>query len=127
MLVPIPDFDKVETGFEALPPGEYEAIVTKCMSGKSRQKQTPQIEWEFTIQGPTHSGRKLFENTFLSDNAVFTTKRLVVGCAAPFTSAGFNTEDCLGKRVKLVLGQEPNNMTAGKVDNTIEKITPISI
>ena len=126
MLVPIPDFDKIETGFEALPPGEYEAIVTKCMTGKSKQKQTPQIEWEFTIQGPTHSGRKLFENTFLSPQAVFTTKRLVVGCAAPFTAAGFNTEDCLGKRVKLVLGQKPNAVVQGRMDNTIEKITAIA-
>ena len=126
MLVPIPDFDKIETGFEALPPAEYEAIVTKCMTGKSKIKGTPQIEWEYTIQGPTHSGRKLFENSFLSENAVFTTKRLVVGCGAPFTPAGFNTEDCLGRRVKLVLGQKPNNITPGRIDNTIDKITPIA-
>jgi len=126
MLVPIPDFDKIETGFEALPPGEYEAIVTRCMTGKSRQKQTPQIEWEYTVQGPTHSGRKLFENSFLSANAVFTTKRLVVGCGAPFTNEGFNTEDCLGKRVKLILGQKPNDVISGKIDNTIDRITPIA-
>ena len=126
MLVPIPDFDKVETGFEALPPNTYEAIDTKCVTGKSSQKQTPQIEWEYTIQGPTHVGRRLFENTYLSDKAVFTTKRLVVGCGAPFTSSGFNTEDCLGKRVSITLGQKPNSAIAGKIDNTIDKIVPIN-
>ena len=125
MRVPIPDFDKVETGYEALPPGAYEGICTKCVTGKSRQKQTPQIEWEFTIQGPTHSGRKLFENTFLSERAVFTTKKLVVGCGAPFDNSGFNTEDCLGKRVTLTLGQRPNSMDSSRMDNTIEKIVPI--
>lgn len=126
MLIQIPDFDKVETGFEALPAAEYEAIVTKCASGKSRQKQTPQIEWEYTIQGPTHSGRRLFINSFLSANAVFTTKRLVVGCGAPFTPDGFATEDCLGKRVKLVVGQKANTLDTSRIDNVIDKITPIA-
>ncbi len=123
MRIPIPDFDKVETGFEALPPGEYEALVTKCMPGISKVKGTSQIEWEFTIQGPTHSGRRLFDNTFLSEKALFTTKMLVVGCGAAYDNSGFNTEDCLGKRVKLTLGQAANNVT-GRVDNVIGKIVP---
>lgn len=126
MRVPIPDFDKVETGFEPLPPNTYEAIITGCVQGLSSQKKTPQIDWEFTIQGPTHSGRKLFQHTFLAANSVFTTKRLVVGCGAPFSADGFNTEDCLGKRASIVVGQKPNNMDSSRIDNVIEKITPIS-
>ena len=123
MRIPIPDFDKVETGYEALPADTYEALVTKCMPGRSKIKGTAQIEWEFTIQGPTHSGRIVFENSFLSEKALFTTKVLVVGCGVPFDNTGFNTEDCLGKRVKLTLGQAMNDVT-GKIDNTIGKIVP---
>ena len=123
MRIPIPDFDKVETGYEALPANTYEALVTKCMPGKSRVKGTSQIEWEFTIQGPTHVGRKLFENTFLSERALFTTKALVVGCGAAYDNTGFNTEDCLGKRVKLTLGQKMND-AMGRIDNVIGKIVP---
>lgn len=126
MKVPIPDFDKVETGYEPLPPNTYTAKVTGCKTGKSKNKQTPQIEWEFTIEGPTHTGRKFFDNTFLSEKALFTTKRLVVGVGAAFDKTGFNTEDCLGKRVVVVLGQETNVDANGKnrINNTIDKITP---
>src|SRR4030042_5237536 len=106
MKIPIPDFDKVETGREALPPNTYTATVTGCLQGKSKNKQTPQIEWEFTITGPDHVGKRVWEATFLSEKAMFTTKRMVVGVGAPFNSEGFVTEDCLGKRVTLVLGQE---------------------
>jgi len=127
--IAIPDFDKVETGREALPPGTYTATVTGCQVGKSKVKQTPQVEWEFTVNGPTHVGRRVWDNTFLSEKALFTTKRLVVGVGAPFTPEGFNTEDCLGRRVTMVLGQEMMTDEAGnrKVspNNTIDKITPL--
>jgi len=129
MKVPIPDFDKVETGKEPLPPGTYQAVVSGCKSGKSKNKQTPQIEWEFQVQGPTHVGRKFFDNTFLSEKALFTTKRMVVGVGASFDASGFNTEDCLGKRVEVVLGQEYMTDDQGNKklspNNSIERIKPI--
>ena len=64
MKIEIPDFDKVETGFEPLPPNTYEVIVTRCEPRKGKEKGTPYISWELTVQGPTHVGRKVFENTF---------------------------------------------------------------
>ena len=125
MKVGIPDFDKVEAGFEALPPGTYQAKVTGCEPRKGKEKGTPYIAWELTVDGPTHSGRKLFENTGYADaKSQPFTKAMVVGCGVPFNNAGFNTEDCLGRRVSLVLGQAMNNRT-NKLDNTIDKISPI--
>jgi hypothetical protein len=125
MKIGIPDFDKVETGREPLPPGQYSAICTGCKSGKSSQKQTPQIEWEFTIQGPTHSGRKVFDQTFLSEKALFTTKTMVVGVGASFDNTGFTTEDCLGKRVTLTLGQKKDDNGNISPYNTIERVKPL--
>ena len=48
---------------------------------------------------------------------------MVVGCGVAHDNTGFNTEDCLGKRVELVLGQAMNTRT-NKMDNTIDKISP---
>ena len=122
MRIEIADFDKVETGFSALPAGTYDATVTGCQQKKGKEKGTPYIGWELTITGPTMAGRKLFENTFfMEEKQRWTTKKMVVGCGCTFTPQGFATEDCLGKRVELVLGQKENN---GRLDNSIDKINP---
>ena len=128
MKIGIPDFDKVEVGYEALPPATYSALVTGCEAKKGKEKGTPYIGWEFTIQGPTHNGRKIFENTGYADaKSQPFTKRLVVGCGATFDNGGFNTEDCLGKRVEVVLGQALNDrVTPNRMDNTIDKISPLA-
>ena len=126
MIIDIPNFDKVEVGFEALPPGNYQAKVVVCEPRKGKEKGTPYIAWVFSVEGPTHSGRQLFENTgYADERSQPFTKKIVVGCGAAFTPAGFATEDCLGRRVELVLGQALNNRT-NKMDNTIDKISPLA-
>ena len=128
MKINIAGFNEVAVGFEPLPPGTYTAVVTRCEPKKGKEKGTPYISWEFTIQGPTHAKRKLFENTGYGDGKSQPfTKRLVVGCGAAFTNDGFTTEDCMGKTVELVVGQKPDRNDESRINNTIDKISPIVV
>lgn len=121
MKIGIPGFNDLAVGFEPLPVNTYDAKCTGCEPKKGKEKGTPYIGWEFEVTGPTHAGRKIWENTGYGDVKTQPfTKRIVVGCGAEFTDEGFSTEDCLGKLVKLTLGQRPDNQ--GKLRNSIDKI-----
>ena len=47
-----------------------------------------------------------------------------MGVGAAFDASGFNTEDCLGRRCELTLGQGKDNQ--GKTVNSIDKIVPLA-
>jgi hypothetical protein len=125
--VNIANFDKLPTD-NILPVGAYEAIVSVCEYKTTKKDGTPAaapfIQWEFTIQGPTNSGRKYWEVTGVGEYA-WATKKMVVGCGVTFTPDGFNTEDCLGRRVQLVIGQKIDKNTQEPM-NKIDKISVIA-
>ena len=128
MKIAVANFDDVAVGFEPIVSGDYEAKCTACEAkvGKpsvANPEGFKYIGWEFTIAGPNFIGRKLFDNTgYVSEKALPFLKEMVVGCGVEFDNTGFSTEDCLGKDVNLVIGQQMNDRQ--QIENTIDKITP---
>jgi hypothetical protein len=105
MRIEIPEFDKVSGGFEPLPVGEY-----VCRIDGAEKVNTPAgtsyIAWSASVMEGEHTGRKLFWNTSLQPQALWNVKALLVALGAPMDASGFNTEDCIGRKVILTVDVE---------------------
>ena len=127
MRIDIPDFDAVETGFEAVPPNTYTLKCTGCEVKTGKVSNAKYLSWEFTIEGPDHQNRKLYENTGLTEKGLPFTKKYVIGCGVKFDNTGFATEDCLGKRVSVVVDQATETYEGkDRTVNSFGKMTPLS-
>jgi len=63
---------------EPLARGFYPVRVSACVQKKSKEKNKPYLEWQFTVREGDHKGRKAWTNTSLQPQALFALKRLLL-------------------------------------------------
>lgn len=68
------NFAEVESGFEAIEEGPYPVVIEKVEVRESKSSDHPYLNWELTITDGDHEGRKLWQITSLSPNALFRLK-----------------------------------------------------
>ena len=69
--------------FTPVPKGKYVATVTKAMyttpqpynDGNTEIQPKPRVEWEYTIAEGQYEGRKLWDNSYISEKALPILKR----------------------------------------------------
>jgi hypothetical protein len=69
------DMSGVSEGFEALPPGRYEAVITDVTAKQG--SKAPYLNWELTIAEGEFEDRKLWLMTSLAPQALFGIKNLM--------------------------------------------------
>lgn len=111
-----------EDGFALLDPGVY--LVQLVEVEVKKGDKGPYWAWRFDIpEGLAHSGRRFYENTSMSEAAFFRLKGVFAAFEVPTTT---NTDDLLGRQIRLVVGHETINKgpNMGKLRNCIDKLLP---
>ena len=83
------DFTNVESGFEPIPEGEYEATVYSCEVKTGQTSGQPYLNWQFKLQGGEFDGRRVFYTTSLQPQSLWNLKKLLI-------ALGYNSEDLKG-------------------------------
>ena len=83
------DFTNVESGFEPIPEGEYEATVYSCEVKTGQTSGQPYLNWQFKLQGGEFDGRRVFYITSLQPQSLWNLKKLLI-------ALGYNAEDLKG-------------------------------
>jgi hypothetical protein len=75
------DFTDVQAGFEAIPAGWYKVAITdgeeRTSGENAKNPGAPYINWELTIQEGEFNGRKVWVNTSLLPQALFSLKGMM--------------------------------------------------
>lgn len=112
--------------FEALPPGKYIArLMDVNVSDSPGPSGFHYWTWEFEVVEPEdHKGRKLWENTSLSDKAAFRLKMVFDAFGVP---ADTDTDLLCGKLVGLVVSQRTitQGSREGETGNDIDRFVPV--
>lgn len=97
-------------GFEALPKGEYEAIVDEVEFGYSQKSGAPMLTWKFQLTD-TEPKRKMFFYTVLNQNfGIAALKKTLVNLGLEIDWANFNPQEfadqgeAIGLPIRLKLG-----------------------
>lgn len=117
--------DEAEGGYELLDPGVYLGSLNQ-VTEKAGDKG-PYWEWEFLLE-ETDEGvaldnpSKVWENTSLSERALFRLKDMFAAFEVPTDT---DTEDLLGTYVWVSVGQEPSIKDPSKLVNVFLGAQPI--
>lgn len=118
--------DKVEEAeggnFEAIPEGIYHAVLEGEVEAAEGSKG-PYWKWTFKVTDEGFSGRKIWVNTSLAENALWKLKEIFEAFGVPTDT---DTEDLIGKPVKLYLVQriiEQGNRK-GDMGNDVKQVLP---
>jgi len=113
---------------EPLPPGYYQAAVSKCEQAISKTGN-PKVAWQFRITGPEEFiGRKAYYDTSLLHDALWKLQLLLVGLGFSKEEVQgddegnleFEPSDMLGLECTLVvIEDEYKGETTGKVDQVL--------
>jgi hypothetical protein len=109
--------------FEPIPEGVYPAV----LDGEVEPCDGPKglyWKWTFKLTGEDYSGRKMFLNTSLNDNALWRLKEVFEAFGVPNDT---DTDDLIGKPVKLYLVQKIIGAGSRKGDmgNEIKQVLPV--
>jgi len=114
------NLDEVPAGFEAVPAGNYQAVVS---GGQVREGQEGKyIAWEFTLHGKKYEGRKLFTNTSLAPQSLWNLRRFLEACRFEWEPTGFDHEDVFGSELELVVSQ---SHYLDRVVNRVDSFLPV--
>ena len=102
------DFSDVQDGFELLPEGNYEAVLSKVESKIGKDSGKPYLEWTFDLTEDAYPGRKGFYNTSLQPQSLWKLKEMLVNVfhLEADSLAGefdFDEEELIGIPVILVM------------------------
>ncbi len=111
--------------FELLPEDIYEVLLKQDVTIEEGAKG-PYWQWIFAIpEGLEHANRQFWVNTSLGDNALWKLNEVFAAFGVPTST---NTEDLVGRRVKVVVVQKI--ATAGKkkgeMVNEVKQVLPLS-
>lgn len=111
-----------DSGFEPIPDGVYHAKLMDVDTTREGPKG-PYWSWEFEIIDEEFKGRKQWNNTSLSPKADFKMKETFAAFGVPVDT---DTDDLLGKIVKLVVSQRviQSGTRQGEVGNQIDRLKP---
>lgn len=129
-------------GFEAIPAGQYDAIVYEAShvevkegSEGSLPSGTPGIKLQFKIDGGDYDNRRLFSNLWIAPDGHPKKSVMDNMLAAALVAMGFDEaevtsgklkvdyEDFSGREVRLSVGTRPYN---GDIQNEVKSIRPRS-
>ena len=114
----------VSLNLEPLPEGVYSTVVSTVEQKVSSNKQ-PYLAWVFELSDPPYEGRKLFYNTSLQEQALWSLARTLK--ALGFDPGDFtgdeilDTTDLLDIECRVVVTQD---IYQGEVRNRIDRVIP---
>lgn len=116
--------DKAESsGFEPLPDGVYHLRLMDVDTTREGPKG-PYWSWEFdVVENEQFKGRKLWNNTSLSESAAFKMKETYEAFGVPLDT---DTDDMLGMVVKAQVSQRTiqSGSRQGDLGNQIDRLKP---
>ena len=106
------DFTDVQSNFEPIPEGKYDAVVFD-VEQRISQAQKPYLNWLLKIQGGEFDGRSAFFMTSLSPNALWKLKQVLHNLGWTSEELAGNLEldlvDLAGKECTIVITHEEYN------------------
>lgn len=120
-------------GFEALPEGEYEVLISKAEPTTSKTSGAPMIKVELTVRGDVEqegAKRKVFDNVVFSEKAMFKVHQ-IAGIAGVQAAANIDdfASQLYGKSVRIkTKNEEYQGKTNAKVHYYMEsKVDPVPV
>lgn len=106
--------------FEALPAGVYVASLLEVDATKEGPKG-PYWSWQFKVEDEEYEGRRLFNNTSLSEKADFKMKETFDAFGVPSST---DTDELIGHVVKLAVSQQTiqGGSRDGQLGNQVDKL-----
>jgi hypothetical protein len=120
-----PNFEECSDPIE---PGTYKVRVTKASPGKWKTG-TEYVGWEMETvdsEDPKNNGRKVFHKTPSHGRGAIFLKQFIMAANGEALSGPFNTEDLLGKelRVSLVNGTNQEGDPSGYME--VKSVSPVA-
>nr|DAN07345.1 MAG TPA: Protein of unknown function (DUF669) [Caudoviricetes sp.] len=121
------------TGFSPIDSGRYRATVFDISREVGKNSGKPYLKWCFQIcEGEPFAGRRLWDNTSLSDNAKWRLVQVLKACGidVPKGHLQLNPNDLLGKELIIMVGLEPDEYandrdgTDDQMRNVIKSFAP---
>lgn len=121
------------SGFNPIDSGRYRATVFEISREVGKNSGKPYLKWCFQIcEGEPFAGRRLWDNTSLSDNAKWRLVQVLKACGidVPKGRLQLNPNDLLGKELILTVGLEPDEYandrdgTTDQMRNVIKSFAP---
>ena len=112
------------SGFNPIDSGRYRATVFEISREVGKNSGKPYLKWCFQIcEGEPFAGRRLWDNTSLSDNAKWRLVQVLKACGidVPKGRLKLNPNDLLGKELILTVGLEPDEY-ANDRDGTTDQM-----
>lgn len=109
-----------ESGFTPLEPGVYRARLTK-VDARTSSNDNPMWTWEFEVIEPPYEGRKQWNNTTLTDAAMW---KVAETFSAFGVDASTDTDELIGCTAKLNITQRviPTGARAGQTGNNVDQV-----
>ncbi len=116
------DFSQVDS-FEPLPAGRYAVAVINC-SVKQSKADKPYLSWELTVNDGAYLGRRLFYNSSLQSQALWSLAR-------DLRAMGFQLEDHVNLNPAELVGEEVGVIVSqreyrGELTNNVDSFIPLS-
>lgn len=120
-------------GFSPIDSGRYRATVFEISREVGKNSGKPYLKWCFQIcEGEPFAGRRLWDNTSLSDNAKWRLVQVLKACGidVPKGRLQLNPNDLMGKELILTVGVELDEYandrdgTADQMRNVIKGFAP---
>lgn len=121
------------TDFSPIDSGRYRATVFEISREVGKNSGKPYLKWCFQIcDGEPFAGRRLWDNTSLSDNAKWRLVQVLKACGidVPKGHLQLNPNDLLGKELIIRVGLEPDEYandrdgTDDQMRNVIKSFAP---
>ena len=97
--------DVQEASFEAVPVGEYDAVIANAEYKLSQSSGSPMWSLQLQIVGGDYDNRRIFDNISFSEKALPYTKKTIATIAPELLSGPFDPEeaaaDLQGKEVRI--------------------------
>lgn len=117
------DFTDTGEGFSAVPPDTYEAQITSIEVKDSKDKQSQNLQWQFTIIEGEYIDRVLFLWKNLKPQALWSLRELLVDLGVPREDVEgefeFEPDDFIGMNVYMTVQV---GMYQGKETNEIVRV-----
>jgi len=115
--------EAAEDGFKPIDPGIYVIQLVEDVAVKEGEKG-PYWKWSFQVVDGPFSGRKLWENTSLSEAAYFKLKNVFAAFGVPVNT---DTGELVGRKIRAQVGHEvtQKGAHAGKISSKIQEFLPL--
>lgn len=113
--------ENASSGFDPIPDGVYHFKLRDVDATRSGAKG-PYWSWEFECVEPPYTGRRVWNNTSLSENAAFMMKQTYDAFGVPLDT---DTDDMIGGVVKLVVSERQYVANQGKPNEELRRTNQV--